>query len=50
MVEMDSAIEARGLVKTYRGDMRALDGVSLVAETGTVFGLLGPNGASKSTT
>ena len=47
---MDNAIEARGLVKTYRGDVRALDGVSLAAATGTVFGLLGPNGAGKSTT
>jgi len=47
---MDNAIEARGLVKTYRGDVRALDGVSLAAAPGTVFGLLGPNGAGKSTT
>jgi ABC-2 type transport system ATP-binding protein len=47
---MDISIEAKGLVKTYRGDVRALDGVSLVAQTGTVFGLLGPNGAGKSTT
>jgi ABC-2 type transport system ATP-binding protein len=46
---MDNAIEARGLVKTYRGDVRALDGVSLAAAPGTVFGLLGPNGAGKST-
>ncbi len=46
---MDNAIEARGLVKVYRGDVRALDGVSLAAETGSVFGLLGPNGAGKST-
>jgi len=46
---MDNAIEARGLVKTYRGDVRALDGVSLAVETGSVFGLLGPNGAGKST-
>ncbi|HEX5643757.1 MAG TPA: ATP-binding cassette domain-containing protein, partial [Thermoleophilia bacterium] len=46
---MDTAIEARGLVKTYRGDVRALDGVSLAAEPGSVFGLLGPNGAGKST-
>ena len=47
---MDVSIEAAGLVKTYRGGVRALDGVSLAAETGTVFGLLGPNGAGKSTT
>ena len=46
---MDNAIEARGLVKTYRGDVRALDGVSLAVEAGSVFGLLGPNGAGKST-
>ena len=44
---MDNAIEARDLVKTYRGGIRALDGVSLAAAPGTVFGLLGPNGAGK---
>ena len=49
MQTMDDAIHARGLVKTYRGDVRALDGVSLAAEAGSVFGLLGPNGAGKST-
>jgi ABC-2 type transport system ATP-binding protein len=43
------AIEAEALVKTY-GDVRALDGLSLVVPAGTVFGLLGPNGAGKSTT
>jgi len=32
MAEMDDAIQAKGLVKTYLGDMRALDGVSLVAD------------------
>jgi len=46
---MDSAIEARALVKTYKGGVRALDGVSLSVAPGTVFGLLGPNGAGKST-
>jgi len=46
---MNDAIEARGLVKTYRGGVRALGGVSLAAAPGTVFGLLGPNGAGKST-
>jgi ABC-2 type transport system ATP-binding protein len=47
---MTSAIEARGLRKTYPGDVRALDGLSVGVEAGTVFGLLGPNGAGKSTT
>jgi ABC-2 type transport system ATP-binding protein len=46
---MDDAIEARGLVKTYRGDVQALKGVSVSVAKGTVFGLLGPNGAGKST-
>jgi ABC-2 type transport system ATP-binding protein len=44
------AIEARGLVKVYAGDVRALDGVSFSVQSGTIFGLLGPNGAGKSTT
>jgi ABC-2 type transport system ATP-binding protein len=47
---MTNAIEARGLVKTYSGDVRALDGLGLEVEQRTIFGLLGPNGAGKSTT
>src|SRR5581483_5397711 len=47
---MGSAIEARGLVKTYPKGVRALDGLDLAVEAGTIFGLLGPNGAGKSTT
>jgi ABC-2 type transport system ATP-binding protein len=46
---MTNAIEARGLVKTYSGDVCALDGLGLEVEQGTIFGLLGPNGAGKST-
>ena len=46
----ESAIVARDLVKTYKGDVRALDGLSFSVAPGTVFGLLGPNGAGKSTT
>jgi ABC-2 type transport system ATP-binding protein len=45
-----NAIEAHGLVKTYPGGVRALDGLDLSVGAGTVFGLLGPNGAGKSTT
>jgi ABC-2 type transport system ATP-binding protein len=44
------AIEASNLRKTYKGGVRALDGLSLEVETGSIFGLLGPNGAGKSTT
>lgn len=46
---MDKTIVAQSLVKTYRGNIRALDGVSFTVSPGTVFGLLGPNGAGKST-
>jgi ABC-2 type transport system ATP-binding protein len=44
-----TAIEASGLVKTYPGGVRALDGLDLTVAAGTIFGLLGPNGAGKST-
>ena len=44
------AIRAVGLVKRYRGDVVALDGLSFSVEPASVFGLLGPNGAGKSTT
>jgi daunorubicin resistance ABC transporter ATP-binding subunit len=44
-----NAIEATDLVKTFKGGVRALEGVSLAVEEGTVFGLLGPNGAGKTT-
>ncbi|HEY9391797.1 MAG TPA: ATP-binding cassette domain-containing protein [Mycobacteriales bacterium] len=47
---VEAAIEADGLVKTYPGGVRALDGLSFTVSAGTVFGLLGPNGAGKSTT
>lgn len=43
------AIQIDGLVKTF-GDVRALDGLSLSVEAGSVFGFLGPNGAGKTTT
>ena len=43
------AIEASDLRKTYKGGVRALDGLSFEVAAGTIFGLLGPNGAGKST-
>lgn len=46
---MANAIEATDLVKTFKGGVRALEGVSLAVEEATVFGLLGPNGAGKTT-
>jgi ABC-2 type transport system ATP-binding protein len=42
-------IEARGLVKSYGGGRRALDGVSFNIEAGRIVGLIGPNGAGKTT-
>ncbi|MFM2072259.1 MAG: hypothetical protein RLZZ623_2522 [Actinomycetota bacterium] len=41
-------IEAVGLTKHY-GDVRALDGLDLIAPSGKVTAILGPNGAGKTT-
>jgi len=43
-----SAFELQGIRKCY-GAVTALDGITLRAEEGSVFGLLGPNGSGKST-
>ncbi|MGH8909187.1 MAG: ATP-binding cassette domain-containing protein [Egibacteraceae bacterium] len=45
---MTVAIQAQGLTKTF-GETRALDGIDLDVRTGTVLGLLGPNGSGKTT-
>ena len=41
-------MQLRGTVKSF-GDFKALDGVDLDIPEGTAFGLLGSNGAGKST-
>ncbi|HLP22593.1 MAG TPA: ABC transporter ATP-binding protein [Microbacteriaceae bacterium] len=46
---MTSTIVTRTLVKRY-GQKRALDGLDLEVQAGSVHGFLGPNGAGKSTT
>jgi ABC-2 type transport system ATP-binding protein len=42
-------IQIENLHKHY-GPIRALDGLNMTVETGTIFGFLGPNGAGKTTT
>ncbi|MGG5372320.1 ABC-2 type transport system ATP-binding protein [Enterococcus sp. AZ196] len=49
MVIKNKAIEVKNLVKTF-GEKRAVDKLSFTVEKGTIFGLLGHNGAGKSTT
>jgi len=43
------AVDIEGLEKNF-GSTRALDGLNLTIETGTVAGFLGPNGSGKTTT
>ena len=49
---MPGVIEAKGLVKSYpraRGAPRALDGIDLDIPEGRIYGLIGRNGAGKTT-
>jgi len=43
------ALVARGVSKTFHGGVRALDGLDLEVARGSIFGLLGRNGAGKTT-
>src|SRR5215216_4727357 len=47
---MEQAIEVRGLVREFKGGIRAVSGIDLDVATGEIYGFLGPNGAGKSTT
>ena len=42
-----AVVQAEGLQKTYKGDVRALDGLSFRAAAGSIFALLGPNGPAR---
>jgi ABC-2 type transport system ATP-binding protein len=44
------AIEVEGLVRVFKGGIRAVDGIDLGVAAGEIYGFLGPNGAGKSTT
>lgn len=46
--EQDKALEVQGLVKDFNG-FRAVDQVSLSVQAGEIYGLIGANGAGKTT-
>jgi ABC-2 type transport system ATP-binding protein len=50
MTILPNGIEVEGLVREFKGGVRAVDGVDLSVEPGEIYGFLGPNGAGKSTT
>jgi ABC-2 type transport system ATP-binding protein len=43
-------IRVEGLVREFKGGIRAVDGIDLQVAPGEIYGFLGPNGAGKSTT
>ena len=45
-----NGIEVSGLVREFKGGIRAVDGIDLEVRPGEIYGFLGPNGAGKSTT
>jgi ABC-2 type transport system ATP-binding protein len=46
----DRGIDVAGLVREFKGGVRAVDGIDLHVAAGEIYGFLGPNGAGKSTT
>ena len=49
-VSTSNDIEVEGLVREFKGGIRAVDGIDLRVEPAEIYGFLGPNGAGKSTT
>ena len=49
-VNGQNGIEVERLVRVFKGDIRAVDGIDLEVAPGEIYGFLGPNGAGKSTT
>ncbi len=50
MEDASNGIEVESLVRVFKGDVRAVDGIDLRVAPGEIYGFLGPNGAGKSTT
>jgi ABC-2 type transport system ATP-binding protein len=50
VAEVSKGIEARGLVREFKGGVTAVAGIDLYVAEGEIYGFLGPNGAGKSTT
>jgi ABC-2 type transport system ATP-binding protein len=46
----ENGIVVEGLVREFKGGVRAVDGIDLEVKPGEIYGFLGPNGAGKSTT
>ena len=46
----ENGIEVDGLIRDFKGGVRAVDGIDLRVAPGEIYGFLGPNGAGKSTT
>jgi ABC-2 type transport system ATP-binding protein len=45
-----NGIEVSGLVREFKGGVKAVDGIDFEVRPGEIYGFLGPNGAGKSTT
>jgi ABC-2 type transport system ATP-binding protein len=48
--DTENGIVVEGLIRDFKGGVRAVDGIDLEVKPGEIYGFLGPNGAGKSTT